>query len=79
VPRWVGEDVGARAGRAQPPRADRLDRRGSGGKVVDHHVEVDLLRHRVVWPGWRLVVGRELEAKPGRASLAATTTKSSLE
>jgi len=67
VPGGVGEHVGALATRAQPTRTDRLHTLSGDGEVVDHHVQMDLLRHRVIWPGWRLVVGRKLEAQAGRA------------
>jgi hypothetical protein len=40
---------------------------GGLGHILDHHVQVDLLRHGHLRPGRRAVVRRALEGEPGRA------------
>jgi hypothetical protein len=52
--------------RRQPPGTERLDLRLGGRDVVDHHVQVHLLRPLRVTPLRGPVVGRELEREPRR-------------
>jgi hypothetical protein len=47
-------------------RAERQDAGTGGSHVLDHDVEMELLRYGRVWPGGRLMAGRELECQPGR-------------
>lgn len=55
--RWVGVDVLT----GQPPRAQRQHLRRGGPDVLDHDVEVELLRPLRVRPPRRLVVWRQLK------------------
>lgn len=41
--------------------SQRQHLRGGRGDVFDHHVDVDLLRHRRVGPGWRAMLRCQLE------------------
>ena len=59
---WIGVDTIA----VELCRAERKDARAGGGYILDHDVEMDLLRHGGVWPGGRAVAGRELERQAGR-------------
>ena len=63
----VGVDVFA----VELYRAERQDARAGGGHILDHDVEVKLLRYGRVRPGGRAVTGGKLEGQAGR-SLAAS-------
>ena len=70
----IGEDIlPLQRARAQPEHV-----LGRGADVLDHDVEVQLLRDRRVRPRGRPVCGCELERQPGGPVSAATTMKSSL-
>jgi hypothetical protein len=67
----VGEYGGAPRILAEPARPDRDDLAGSYVDVIDHHVDMDLLRDRVVWPGRRPVAACTLEAEARRVIIGS--------
>ena len=68
----VGVDVVT----AERPGAEGDHGRIGRRQVVDHDVEVHLLRHVGAGPARRAVVDRQLEGGPGGLVVRATTTKS---
>jgi hypothetical protein len=74
VARRVGVDVLA----VEFLRAEGQDEGTGCGHVFDHDVEMELLRDGRVGPGRPAVPGASWNARPDEASLAATTTQSSL-
>src|SRR4051812_11715717 len=69
-PGYQAEGVTRRVGvhvlsAGQAPRAEREHTSLPLGQIIDHDVEMDLLRLGRVRPPWRLVVGRQLESEPG--------------
>lgn len=71
----VGEHGGAPGILAEPARPNRDDLSGSVVDVIDHYVDMDLLRDRVVRPGRRPVAGCTLEAEPGRVIIGSHNNK----
>ena len=59
---WIGVDAVA----VELRRAEREDARASDRHVLDHDVEVKLLRHGGVRPCGPAVAGGELERQAGR-------------
>jgi hypothetical protein len=67
----VGEHDGAPRILAESASPDRDDLPGTYVDVVDHHVDMDLLRDRVVRPGRRPVAACTLEAEAGRVIIGS--------
>lgn len=61
MPRRIGEDVRT----IQLARPQGQDQRLGGPHVLDHDVEVNLLRDSRIGPGRLAVVGSELECQAG--------------
>ena len=67
MPGRVGVDVFA----VELYRAERQDARAGSGHILDHDVEVKLLRYGRVRPGGRAMAGDKLEGQAGRGRTAS--------
>jgi hypothetical protein len=65
----MARGVGIHVLAVQPGRAECQDARGGGDNVLDHDVEVELLRDSRVGPGRRPVIGSSLECQARRLAV----------